>query len=111
MVNFDGDVEHEDDFEMGWEWIEQDEGAMVAPYSGFRQCLLDPTKTKPEDFFKALFNRQMYTIMAEETNKYANRKIERGKLCTRFIYGTRNFTLHTYYMACDCTEPVAIASA
>ena len=100
MVNFDGDLEHVDDFEMGWEWIEQDEGAMVAPYSGFRQCLLDPTKMKPEDFFVTLFNRQMYTIMAEETNKYANHKIERGKLCTRFIYGTRNFTLHTDYMAC-----------
>ena len=39
---------------MGWEWIEQDEGAMVTPYSGFRQCLLDPTKTKPEDFFSKL---------------------------------------------------------
>ena len=85
MVNYPGDIEHEEYFEKGWEWLEQDTGAMVAPHSGFRQCLLDPTKTNPEDFFKALFDNQMYTIMAEETNKCAHRKIERGKFCTHFI--------------------------
>ena len=83
---------------MGWVWSEQDEGSMVAPYNGFRQCLLDPTRKEPEDFFKALFNRQMYTIMAEETNRYAQRKIQQGKLCTIFIYGTcymyTNITWH-----------------
>ena len=76
MVNFANDTEVEEDYEIGWEWHEQDPGPMVAPYSGFRQCLLDPTKNQPEDFFDALFSRQMYTIMAEEMNKYAHQKIQ-----------------------------------
>ena len=46
----------------------------MKPYNGFRQCLLDPTANKPEDFFNALFERRMYTIMTEETNKYAQRR-------------------------------------
>ena len=33
----------------------------------------------PEHFFEALFSSHMYTIMAEETNKYAQRKLQRGK--------------------------------
>ena len=68
MVNFADDIKNEEDYEIGWEWHEQDPGPMVTPYSGFRQCLLDPTKNQPEDFFDALFSTQMYTIMAEETN-------------------------------------------
>ena len=78
MVNFREDTEHED-YEIGWEWIEEDTGPYIAPYTGFRQCLLDPTKNNPEDFFEALFTSHIYTIMAEETNKYAQRKIQRGK--------------------------------
>ena len=79
MVNFREDTEHEEDYEIGWEWIEEDTGPYIAPYTGFWQCLLDPTKNNPEDFFKALFTSHMYMIMAEEMNKYAQRKIQRGK--------------------------------
>ena len=87
MVNYANDTENEDDYEIGWEWCEVDPGPMIAPYTGFRQCLLDPTKNRPEDFFNALFDEQMYTIMAEQTNKYAHRKIQRGKLIFQiFIY-------------------------
>ena len=56
MVNFANDTEIEEDYEIGWEWLEEDPGPLVAPYSGFRQCLLDPTKQNPEDFFNALFS-------------------------------------------------------
>ena len=89
MVNFANDTKVEEDYEIGWEWHEQDAGPMVAPYSGFRQCLLDPTKNQPEDFFDALFSRHMYTIMAEEMNKYVQRKIQRGKFSkiSFIIYG------------------------
>ena len=80
MVNFPWDTEHEEDFEIGWLWLEEDPGPMIAPYTGFRQCLLDPTKNNPEHFFEALFTSQMFTIMAEEMNKYANRKAQRSKL-------------------------------
>ena len=79
MVNFRDDMEHEEDYEIGWEWIEEDTRPYIALYTGFRQRLLDPTKNNPEDFFKALFTSHMYTIMAEEMNKYAQRKIQRGK--------------------------------
>ena len=72
MVNFNGDVELEEDYDIGWEWFEVDPGPHIAPYTGFRQCLLDPMKNRPEDFFNALFDHNMYTIMAEETNKYAH---------------------------------------
>ena len=85
MVNVAHNVELEEDYEIGWHWHEEDPGPLIAPYSGFRQCLLDPTKQKPEDFFNALFSTQMYTIIAEETDKYAQRKKQRGKFFTRIF--------------------------
>ena len=89
MVNYAGDVENEDDYEIGWEWHEVNPGPFIAAYNGFRQCLLDPTTTKPEDFFNVLFDTRMYTIMAEETNKYAERKKqarENSELFTQCMY-------------------------
>ena len=74
IVNYQGDTENELDYELGWEWVEEDPGPMIAPYSGFRQSLLDPAKNKPEDFFEALFEDRMYTIMADETNRDANNR-------------------------------------
>ena len=79
MVNFQEDTEHEEHYEIGWEWIEEDTGHYIALYTGFWQCLLDPTKNNPEDFFEALFTSHMYMIMAEEMNKYTQREIQRGK--------------------------------
>ena len=35
MINFPGDVELEDDYEIGWEWLERDTGPMIAPYQAF----------------------------------------------------------------------------
>ena len=76
MVNYQNKHELEEDYELGWYWLEVDTGPGIAPYSGFRQCLLDPMQNKPEHFFEALFDQRMYTIMAEETNRYAQRKIQ-----------------------------------
>ena len=90
MVNYAGDTKIEEDYEIGWEWLEQDTGPHIAPYTGFQQCLLDPTKNNPEDFFEALFSSHMYTIMAEETNKYANRKLQRGKFFYIIFIYTKN---------------------
>ena len=90
MVNFANHTEREEDYKIGWEWIEEDTGPLIRPYTGFRQCLLDPLKNKPEDFFNELFDARMYTIMAEETNKYARRRTlaEGNKIvCTKnFFY-------------------------
>ena len=86
MVNFAHDTELEEDYEIGWQWHEQDLGPLVAPYTRFRQYLLDPTKQKPEDFFNALFSLQMYTIITEETNRYVQQKIQRGKFLTKYLF-------------------------
>ena len=86
MVNFAHDTELEEDYEIGWQWHEQDPGPLVTPYTRFWQCLLDPTKQKPEDFFNALFNSHMYTIMTEETNRYVQQKIQRGKFLTKYLF-------------------------
>ena len=76
MINCHYDVEHELDYELGWEWLQSDPGPMIAPYNGFRQCLLDPSKKKPEDFFCALFEDRMFTVMADMTNVYARNRIQ-----------------------------------
>ena len=39
MVNFANDVEREEDYESGWDWIEEDTGPLIGPYTVFRQCL------------------------------------------------------------------------
>ena len=74
MVNFPNDTENEDNYAIGWEWYEVDPGPLIAPYNGFQQCLLDPTRNGPQDFFNALFENSMYTIMAKETNKYLQQR-------------------------------------
>ena len=70
MVNYRNDRELEEDYKIGWEWLKP----LIAPYTGFRQYLLDPLKTKPEDFFNALFDDNMYTVMAKETKKICAQK-------------------------------------
>ena len=85
MVNYRNDRELEEEYKIGWEWLKCDTGPLIAPYTGFWQCLLVPLKTKPEDFFNALFDDNMYTIMAEETNKYAHRKKQTRKYKKSFI--------------------------
>ena len=67
------DTENEDNCEIGLEWFKVDPGPYITLYSGFSQCLLDPKKNYPEDFFNALFEDQMYTIMAEETIMHAEK--------------------------------------
>ena len=86
MVNFANDMEREEDYEIGWEWIEEDTGPVIRPCTGFHQCLLDPLKNKPEDFFNELFDVRMYTIMAEETNKYTHRRKQSHKYKNFFYF-------------------------
>ena len=85
MVNFANDTEREEDYKIGWEWIEEDTGPLIRPYTCFQQCLLDPLKNKPEDFFNELFDVRMYTIMAKETNKYTRRRKQNCKY-KKFFY-------------------------
>ena len=103
MVNYQNDRELEEDYEIGWEWLEWDTGPLITPYTGFWQCLLDPFKTKPENFFNTLFDNNMYMTMAEETNKYVHRKEETRKYKKVFYFyfiSTSNMItwLHNYYL-------------
>ena len=82
MVNFANDMEREEDYKIGWEWIEEDPGHLIRPYTGFCQCLLDPLKNKPEE----IFDVRMYTIMAEETNKYTHRRKQNHKYKNFFYF-------------------------
>ena len=86
MVKFANDTEREEDYEIGWEWIEEDAGPLIRPYTGFRQCLLDPLKNNQEDFFNELFDARMYTIMVEGTNKYAHRRKQNRKYKNFFYF-------------------------
>ena len=90
MVNFANDVERGQDYEIGWDWIDEDTGHLIGPYTGFCQCLLDPLKNKPEDFFNELFDARMYTIMAKETNKYARRRKQNHKYKNFFYFLSKN---------------------
>ena len=86
MVNFANDTEREEDYEIGWQWIEEDTEPLIGPYTGFCQCLLDPLKNKPEDFFNEMFDARMYTIIAKETNKYAHRRKQNHKYKNFFYF-------------------------
>ena len=35
MVNYAADIEIEEDYKIGWEWLEHDTGPHIAPYTGF----------------------------------------------------------------------------
>ena len=94
MVNFANYAEREEDYEIGWDWIEEDTEPLIRPYTGFRQCLLDPLKNKPKDFFNELFDARMYTIMAEETNKYAHRRKQNLKYRNFFYFLSKKFFFH-----------------
>ena len=47
IINLANDTEREEDYEIGWEWIEEDTGPLIGIYTGFCRCLLDPLKNKP----------------------------------------------------------------
>ena len=77
-------MEHETDFEMGWEWIiDSDPGPSVRPFLGEEMLLMDPEKNEPHYFFEALFEAEMWVDTAHETNKYEKaRSTQRCKLKT-----------------------------
>ena len=53
--NYAGDIDNLDDFANHWVWKSQDTGASFAPFTGTPGLLLDPTNTKPFDFFNLQF--------------------------------------------------------
>ena len=74
LQNYEGDVEHPDDLELGWEWLERDPGASYGPFTGPSGLLIDVGET-PEHYFNAFFDPNMWHHLADETNKYARQSL------------------------------------
>ena len=75
ITNYNGDTEHPDDFEMGWEWTEVDPGPSTSPFLGNPALLLHPSDQTPMEYFKLFLPEFIFDLMAEETNRYAHQKI------------------------------------
>lgn len=75
ITNFSRDEVNEVDVANGWEKIEPDITPDYGPFTGIQGINLEGNSREPEDFFNNLFEERMFTIMAEETNNYARRKI------------------------------------
>ena len=63
------------DVEQGWEKIEPDIIPDHCPFTGTQGMNMTTNSQLPEDFFNDIFDNRMFTIMAEETNNYAQIKI------------------------------------
>ena len=46
-------------------------------FTGIQGINMSTSKREPENFFNDIFKDRMFTIMAEETNNYAHRKIHK----------------------------------
>ena len=81
VENYSNDIEHEDDFGDGWTWTNTDEeGPSVCPFFGKSFTNLNVIESnKPEDFFNAFFETNMWTTIAEETNRYARQTIAKNQ--------------------------------
>ena len=77
MINFDGDndVYAQTDETLGWERLDIDSGASYQPFSAFTG-LIAPLRNPddPMEFFRMLFEEEMFERLAQETNNYANAK-------------------------------------
>ena len=76
IVNYAGDVEHEEDFGNGWEWTEKDPGSSCGPFISQPGLLIEPPSHTPKGFFNLLFNNSMWTLLAQQTNIYARQRIQ-----------------------------------
>ena len=76
IVNCHGDAELQD-VENGWKRITHDFPPDNAPFTDTPGLNFDTNSCEPEVFFKQLFDKRMFTIIAEETNNYAHQQISR----------------------------------
>ena len=69
-MNYNRDVEHEEDFGNGWEWTERDPRSSCGPFIGQPGLLIQPATHTPEGFLTFysirvyglyLFNKQTFT--------------------------------------------------
>ena len=77
IVNCEGDTELQDDLENGWHRITHDVPPINPKFTDTPGLNFETNLWEPEVFFNQLFDHQMFTIMAEETNNYARQQIRR----------------------------------
>ena len=75
LTNYSRDQINEFNVTTGWEKIEPDIIPDHGPFTGIQGINMSGNSREPEDFFNDIFEDRMFTIMAEETNNYAHRKI------------------------------------
>ena len=94
IENYAGDIDNLDNFANHWVWQIQDTGVSFTPFTRTPGLLLDPLNTKPVDFFNLPFEDQMYKLIACETNRYAESKMQ-GKflILHKFISVHLNSTI------------------
>ena len=73
IVNYPRDEILECDVEQGWEKIQPDIIPDHCPFTGTQGINMSTDSRLPEDFFNDIFDDRMFTIMAEETNNYAQK--------------------------------------
>ena len=75
IINYDRDIELQEDIDDGWEKILNDQVPDYCHFIGHQGLNMGTISRNPEDFFNELFDERMYTIIAEETNNYARQQI------------------------------------
>ena len=75
IVNYPRDEILDCDIEQGWKKIQPDIIPDHCPFTGTQGINMSTDSRLPEDFFNDIFDDRMFTIMAEETNNYAQKKI------------------------------------
>ena len=74
IINYAGDVEHEEDFENDWEWTEKDPGSSCGLFTSQPGLLIEPASCTPEGFFNLLFDNSMWTLLAQQTKHLCETK-------------------------------------
>ena len=69
------DTELQEDIQNGWHKISHDNPRHNPPFSDTPGLNFETDSREPEVFFNELFDQRMFTIIAEETNRYARQKI------------------------------------
>ena len=69
--------ENDKDIQNGWHKITHDRPQCNPPFADTPGLNFDTPSREPEAFFNELFDQRMFTILAEETNKYARQQISR----------------------------------
>ena len=75
IVNYERDIGLQEDIDNGWIRVDNDQFPDHCDFIGNKGLNMNTPSCNLEDFFNNLFDDRMYTILAEETNKYARQEI------------------------------------